>query len=230
MKKNSLRKGMLIAIEGIDGAGKTTQAMMLNDHFEKEGYEVIYLKEPTKGQYGRQIKHLAKNGRHLKTPEEELELFIHDRIEDCKYNIRPALERKELIFMDRYYFSTIAYQGALGLDTSMILRRNEEIAVIPDLVLILDVAVNIGLSRISEYRKDKPDHFEKKDYLEKVREIFKSIKKPYIQLIDGTREKNVVFNHVRNIVKDIIAPFALPIKDQTDLFLINAENIYISKN
>jgi len=222
MKKIHLRKGVLIAIEGTDGSGKSTQVKMLCDSFRQEGYNVRCLKEPTNGQYGQKIRLLAKNGRHLASAEEELELFLKDRIEDCTNNIRPALKRRELIFIDRYYFSTIAYQGALGLDPVMIWNRNEEIAVVPDLVILLDVPVQTGLSRILSFRKEQHDHFENEKFLEGVRKLFLNIKElqklrktgrhqksPKIIVIDGRQDPTKVFHRIYGLVKDFLSPFIL---------------------
>jgi len=218
MKKHNLRKGILIAIEGIDGAGKTTQTVRLRDYFRLKGFNVINFKEPTDGQYGQIIRNLAINGRHTTSPEDELELFINDRIEDCQKNILPALANKQIILMDRYYFSNVAYQGALGIDTKRILSRNEEIAVIPDLVILLDLAVKIGLSRIKNNRKESHNHFEKEEYLEKVRKIFQKLEAPYIQMINGSRDEESVFHNIKNIIQGILGPYISKDESQFDLF------------
>ena len=138
MKKYLLKKGILIAVEGIDGAGKTTQVRRLKDHFSRIGLSVVTYKEPTDGNYGQLIRKLAKDGRDNVTPEDEMELFLKDRKEDCNINIKPSLEKNKLVLMDRYYFSSIAYQGSRGLDVNHIWNKNEKIAIIPDLVIILD--------------------------------------------------------------------------------------------
>jgi len=226
MKKYKLNKGILIALEGVDGAGKTTQTIRLRDHFRRLGFEVEIFKEPTDGKYGQEIRNLAINGRHTVTPEYELELFIKDRIEDCEKNLGPALLQKKLIFIDRYYFSSIAYQGALGLNTDYILKRNKEVAIMPELVIILDVAVKIGLSRIKNFRKEEYNHFEREDYLEKVRSIFLKMKDTYIQIIDGSREEDEVFSNIKNITQDIISPYAYTQDNQYNLF---AKNIQMGK-
>ncbi len=232
MPKYKLTKGILIAIEGVDGAGKTTQTILLRDHFRRLGLKVAVFKEPTNGQYGKKIKELAMFGRHVVTPEQELELFIKDRIEDCKYNIKPALDSKQLVIIDRYYFSSIAYQGALGLDVNYILQRNEQIAIKPDLVVILDLAVKIGLSRISNFRNETPNHFEKEEYLEKVREIFRQTHAPYIQLINASKNEESVFNNLKNIVENIISPHISIHENQFNLFRFSAkdENVEFYNN
>ena len=216
-QKHKLHKGILIAIEGIDGAGKTTQTIRLRDYFTQKGFQVHSFKEPTDGEYGQQIKSLSRFGRHL-SPKEEFELFLNDRIEDCKLNITPSLSKNNLVFMDRYYFSNIAYQGALGLDTDYIIKRNESVAPVPDLVIVLDVAPKIGLSRILHSRKEQHNHFEREDYLGEVRKIFLKLEAPYIQIVDGTSDEDTVFNKLKNIIQDIIAPHSSEDDSQIDLF------------
>lgn len=224
MRKYKLSKGIFIAIEGIDGAGKTTQVTRLKEHFSRKGFSISTFKEPTEGQFGQMIREIAMKGRHFYTPKEELKLFILDRKEDLDKNILPALKREELVIMDRYYFSNIAYQGALGLDTEYILNENEKFALKPDLTIILDCAVRVGLSRIMHSRNDTPNHFEQEDYLENVRKIFLSFEGPSIQIINSTPEEDMVFSNVKNIVKDVIIPFSIVDDDQTDLFSFNSNN------
>lgn len=200
----ALKKGLLVAIEGTDGTGKSTQARRLQQYFSDLGIRTRYLREPTDGKYGREIRRLAREGRRQVSPRQEMELFIRDRMEDCERNIRPALDNRELVFIDRYYFSTIAYQGALGLDTGEIWERNEHIAVIPDLVLILDMPVEKALHRIIHQRGDTHDDFEKADFLKKTRSIFQSMKRPYIHHLSADREPDAVFEAMREKISDLI--------------------------
>ena len=200
----NLQKGLFIAIEGIDGAGKSTQIRKLCEWFENQGLETVALREPTDGPYGQQIREVAKKQRHLFKPEDELELFIQDRIEDCEKNIQPALDRKAMVFIDRYFYSNIAYQGALGLDPQMIRGKNEAIAILPDLVFVLDIPVQSGLHRIQTYRKDKPDDFENVHYLEKVRALFLAMQDPQMIQIDATRKAEEVFEDIRNHILGLI--------------------------
>ena len=207
MKESKLSQGVLIAIEGIDGSGKTTLTKRLGDHFRQKGFAVSVFMEPTDGPYGQKIRRLAVHGRHTVTPEEELDLFMQDRIEDCELNLKPALDRHELVFIDRYYFSSIAYQGALGIDVQHILEWSEEIAIIPDRVLIIDIPVKLGLSRIQHLRGDAHTDFEKEEYLEEVRRIFLRMDAPYIRVVDGSREQDPVFDELESIVQETIAPY-----------------------
>ena len=205
--EKKLKHGLLIAIEGIDGAGKSTQAKILYRILKERGYNVKLLHEPTDGSYGKIIKESAINGRL--NPEEELKYFIEDRKEDVDRNIKPALEDKMIVIMDRYYFSTIAYQGARSLDSNEIKKINEQFAPRPDLTILLDVAPTIGLSRIRENRINKSDYFEKSKYLIEVREIFGDIENSSIQTIDGNREIDVISNEILNITMNIVKPIEI---------------------
>jgi len=199
-----MTKGLLIVIEGIDGTGKTTMSKRLTAWLNDNGHPAAWLKEPTDGPFGRKIRALASEGRHTVSPEEELELFIKDRIDNCRDNIRPALEKGRCVVLDRYYFSSAAYQGALGLDPETILKRNEEIAVIPDLVLLMDMPVKSGLERISTVRKSAHDHFEGEGYLEKVRAIFLGIRRPFIRIVDASLDPESVFKEIIGKVKQAL--------------------------
>lgn len=185
--KKGLKYGVLIAIEGIDGAGKTTQSRLLFYKLRQAGYSAILLHEPTNGQWGQKIRELAKNGRHNVTPEEELEYFYQDRKEDVELNIGPALNAKNVVIMDRYYFSNVVYQGSRGLNPNSVERLNETFAPQPDLVVILDIAPTDSLKRIRSTRADGPNHFEKDKSLEEVRKLFiqQFNNRQNVKIIDG---------------------------------------------
>lgn len=208
MNNIKLKKGILIALEGIDGAGKTTQAKKLLDTLTKEGYDVVCFKEPTAGKWGLKIREIALNGRDHITLEDELNYFIFDRKEDVKENIQPALDSNKIVIMDRYYHSNIAYQGALGIDPEEIQEKNESVEKfpIPNIVIILNVAPNIGTSRIKKFRKEQLNKFEQEKYLVKVRNIFNEMKEENIQIIDGAHPIEEVEEHILNIAHNVIEP------------------------
>jgi dTMP kinase len=185
---------VLIAIEGIDGSGKTTIARFLEEELKKIGYNVVRFKEPTDSEYGRKIKQILKE--RIVSPKEELELFLKDREVDVRDNILPALKEGKIVIMDRYYYSTIAYQGALGLDVEEIKKLNEKFPK-PDLVIILDVSPETALKRIKAKRK--PDRFEDLNYLRRVRDIFLSLRDNVV-VINAERELEDVKREVLKIV------------------------------
>ena len=166
-----MKRGHLIVLEGIDGSGKSTQARRLVRRLAARGIRTVLFREPTRGKWGRLIREMARQAGSL-TPEEELELFVRDRRENVARNLEPALAAGKIVVLDRYYFSTIAYQGAKGIDPGRIRRLNERFAVRPDLVFILDIEAGTGLARIGG-RGRKDELFEREDYLARVREIFR---------------------------------------------------------
>ncbi len=181
------KKGFLFVIEGIDGAGKSTQARMLLRRLRARGIDAVSLREPTRGRWGREIRTKAKRAGSL-TPAQELDLFLRDRKENVEKNIGPDLERGRAIILDRYYFSTVAYQGAKGIDPARIRRLNERFAPRPDLVFILDLPAARGLGRIRG-RKSRDVLFEREGYLRKVRRIFGGFRGRRFVHLDAGRGK-----------------------------------------
>lgn len=176
--------GFLLAIEGIDGAGKTTQAHFVQATLQERKLTVIRTKEPTTAHWGQILRDSALTGRL--SLEEEIEAFINDRKEHVKSVIAPALAEGHIVIVDRYYFSNAAYQGARGHDVMDIIKRNEEFAPEPDLLVILDTDPKIGSQRI-RMRGDRANHFERTGSLKKAREIFLSIEKPYRYILDAAK-------------------------------------------
>ncbi len=194
-----MNRGVLIVLDGIDGTGKTTQAKRLLEDLRSRGWDAVYFREPSDSKWGRAIKKRAVVAGSL-SPQEELDLFQKDREENVRKNIKPALAKKKAIVCDRYYFSTIAYQGARGIDPGMIRRRNESFAVKPDLVFILDIPPKKGLARIEKSREKMDLHFEKEDYLAKVRNIFLSFRGKNIHHIDASRPEDLIYHDIDKIV------------------------------
>ncbi len=186
--------GFFIVFEGLDGAGKTTQIQLLAAHLRQAGYDVVCLKEPTDGPWGQKIRQRARQEEHDVTPDAELEWFIQDRRDDVAHNIRPALARGQVVLLDRYYFSTMAYQGALGYNPESIRQRNEAFAPPPDLLLLLEIPPKQGLARIAQQRER--DGFERLDYLERVAALFATMQFPYLRRITATAEPEVVHAHI----------------------------------
>ncbi len=202
-----LSRGILMVLEGIDGGGKTTQAENLLRVLREEGYDAVTFREPSSSRWGRVIREKASSQDSL-TPEEELELFQQDRRSNVENNLRPALAERKVVILDRYYFSTMAYQGAKGLNPQEIREVNEGFAVIPDLVFILDVDPADGLLRI-EGRKRRDLLFEREDYLRDVRAIFQSLEGDCFFHIDARRPAEEVADDIASIALDYLAFFTI---------------------
>ena len=175
---------MFIVLEGIDGTGKSTQVQLLADWFVSQGREVVTSREPTDGPWGRKLRESAATGRG--TAEEEFEMFLRDRRQHVEELIFPSLESGKVVILDRYYFSTMAYQGARGIDPSIIRRQNEEFAPRPDHLFILDLEIDDALARIGG-RGDTANEFEQRDALQSCRKTFLSLAdEPFVHLIDAS--------------------------------------------
>ena len=177
-----MRRGFLLALEGVDGSGKSTQAQLLAVSLLQQGRGVVLTREPGAGPVGQKLRrYLQGDDRHL-TPEEELDLFLADRREHVEQVIKPALAAGQIVITDRYYYSSVAYQGALGLDPTWILAENEVFAPRPDLVFLLVLPVAQALARLERPRQVS----ELPLYLERVAAIYHNLQGPHIQRVDAT--------------------------------------------
>jgi dTMP kinase len=188
--------GFLVAIEGIDGSGKTTQVELLAKFCSENRLAHVVSKEPTKGKYGMKIRDSATHGRM--SIDDEVEILLKDRAEHVENVIAPALRKEEIVILDRYYFSNAAYQGAHGADAESILAENERFAPQPDLLIFLDVRARTGIGRIKS-RGDEPNKFETIESLEKARLIFKQVQRPYKHEIDGEAGIEQISSSVRDL-------------------------------
>lgn len=195
--------GVLVALEGIDGAGKTTQARALETALHALGaLQVVSSKEPTNGPWGQKIRASATEGRM--SPADELEAFILDRQQHVAELIAPTLAAGGVVILDRYYFSTAAYQGARGLDAAAILARNEAFAPRPDLLVILDLVPDAALARVGT-REEGANLFEQLGPLAASRALFLGLVHPRKLVVDATLPPDVIAAQVLDAVKTVIA-------------------------
>jgi len=182
-----MAKGFLIALEGVDGSGKSTQAGLLAASLEKDGHPVVLTREPTDGPAGQQLRSYLKGpGRHL-SPEEELKLFMEDRRGHVSQTISPSLARGKIVISDRYYYSSVAYQGALGLDPDDILAANQSFAPAPDLVFILVLPLAEALRRLARKGKGARQVSESFPYLRQVAAIYAGLQGPRFRRVEASR-------------------------------------------
>ncbi len=179
------RQGRLIAFEGIDGTGKSTQIAMLAEVLRRDGVDVVATREPTDGLYGQRIRRLFQ-ARDSVSRQDELDLFLADRRDHVARLIAPGLAQGKVILTDRYYFSTAAYQGAAGFDPETIIRQNELFAPVPDLVILFELSPAEAVMRIQRYRQNALNHFEQEENLRQVVRVFNSLDRDYIKRLDGS--------------------------------------------
>jgi dTMP kinase len=187
----AVNHGRLIALEGLDGCGKTTQAVRIAAALRARGREVVVTREPTDGPFGRRIRALARSSDPL-SAEQERDLFTEDRREHTKSVIAPALAAGRWVLTDRYFLSTVAYQGARGLDWREILASSEAEFPVPDVVLLFQLPAAEGLARAHARGGATDPRFEQGDYLAQVERVFAAIDRPYVARVDASGSAEAV--------------------------------------
>jgi len=182
------KRGVFICIEGIDASGKTTHAHRLVENLCNRGLDAVYTTEPTSGEIGNYIRtHILKGQERVSSKIEAL-LFAVDRIEHVENTIKPALQNGKIIVSDRYIYSSLAYQGAAGLDLKWIEEINK-FAILPDLAIYIDIPVEVALERLKR-EKSVMENFQTQ---RKVREVYlKLVEDGKLVPINGNRPTNEV--------------------------------------
>ena len=196
--------GKFISIEGIEGAGKSTQIAFIQSYLAEHNKTVIMTREPGGTVLGEEIRSLLLTPREGGMSDDaELLLMFAARAEHISQVINPALARGDWVICDRFVEATFAYQGGgRGIDQ----RRIQKIAdwtlqgLITDLTLLFDLPVALGLSRVA-HRNEATDRFEqeKADFFEKVRTDYleqAKIDPNRIKIIDASQNMAQVQNKV----------------------------------
>ena len=200
-KQLRVRRGVLIDLEGIDGCGKSTQAQLLAKRLRAADHVVVVLKEPTDGPHGTRLKQVLRGERDADA-EEVLALFTADRREHVADRITPALERGEIVLMDRYYYSALAYQCAAGIPAERI-RAVNAFAPTPDLVMVFDLPVGEALERVHSH--SVADTFERANHLERVRTAYLALEAdPLVHVLDATRPPEGIAAEVWTLVSEVL--------------------------
>lgn len=185
------RKGTFIVIEGLDGSGKTTQAKILARKL-RQSYNAVFTAEPSHGKIGKFIRNRILYGETRPPVSVEALLFAADRIDHIQNEVQPAIDDGKLVISDRYIYSSLAYQGSMGLDVGWIETINQ-FALKPDLALFIDVEPDVVLQRL----KRKKSIMENLETQRKVRDIYlRFIQKGELKCVDGDKPKNEVAKEV----------------------------------
>jgi len=201
-----VKRGILIVFEGLDGCGKSTQLGRVAELLQARGISPVVTREPTDGVWGRKIRAMAQSGEPV-SPETELEWFFEDRREHMREVVRPALEAGRIVLSDRSYISTVAYQGARGLDSARILADSEAEFERPDLVLLFEISAKEGLSRVHARGGKAEPVFENLAFLERAAEIFETLEVVGLERIDASRSAS-------EISADVIARIDVYLSDR----------------
>ncbi len=197
--------GVFIVFEGIDGSGKSTHIKFLSENLRARGFHVLETSEPSRDSIGTFIRRYAEKNEERVTPETEALLFAADRYEHVKQVIKPALERGMVVISDRYFYSSIAYQGATGIDLNWI-REMNRFAPKPDLGILLDILPDSSLKRVNNRARTI---FEVSDYLRKVREIYlEMVDLGELVRVEADRQREKVRKDILSLVNKLLKSHA----------------------
>ncbi len=185
-----------VVFEGLDRSGKTTQAKMLADYLKGQGQEVVLLREPGGTPAGEKIRRILKDHKHALTPLAQAMLFMATRAELVAKKIQPALDEGKFVVLDRYYFSTCAYQGSGSLLGLYNMLKFNDAFIIPDIVFLLDIDPKVAFKR-----RGKRDRFERYpiEYHRRVRDGFLRLAKMFkdcFVLLDATKAPEYIHKKV----------------------------------
>jgi dTMP kinase len=202
---------LFIVFDGIDGCGKSTQLSKLHDYLFKKDKRIRILstREPTYSKYGMAIrKMLTEHKDPYSESDKLLDLYVKDRKVHLDKVVKPFLDMKDnnisIVLCDRYYYSTIVYQHAQGVDLKKVIELNKNFLK-PDLTIILDLDPETALHRISKERKI--EKFEKIEFMKKLRQNFLKLKEALddnIVFIDASGSQEQTFDKIKNEIDKIM--------------------------
>lgn len=192
-----MKRGYFIVIEGLDGAGKTTISKWLVRVFEKNKRRAIYTYEPNDTKFVDAL----KSYKEFRSPELDALAYAADRLVHLRRTVVPALLNGIDVIMDRYYYSSIAYQGASGVPIEWVVEVNRY-AIKPDLSIYIDVEPEIGLLRVRKGKSgSRFPEYEKLDLLKKVREIYmEMVNRGWLEYVNGNYSIEQVKGEVLSII------------------------------
>ncbi len=207
----TISRGKFITVEGIEGAGKTSNLEFIKHILETSGKEVLYTREPGGTPLGEEVRNLLLGHRHTGMADDtELLLMFAARAEHLEQKIRPALDAGIWVLCDRFTDASYAYQGGgRGIDHKRIraLEQWTHGDVSPDLTLLLDLPVDVGLERAG--KRSEPDRFEKEEerFFEAVRQAYLQIawnEADRVKVVDAACPLYEVQARIAEIVHDFI--------------------------
>ncbi|MBM4399017.1 MAG: dTMP kinase [Candidatus Cloacimonetes bacterium] len=197
-------QGYFITFEGIEGCGKSTQVMLLAGALRERGYDVLLTREPGGPIISEAIRKILLNPEYYEMlPETEMLLYMASRSQHTGQWILPALNDGKIVICDRYYDSTIAYQGAArDLDFSMIdtVTKFATYNTDPDLTFLIDLPVEVGRRRIKSRELDRLE-LETIEFHQKVREQYLFIATKYADRYYVIKGEDLVDSIHKNVLQ-----------------------------
>jgi dTMP kinase len=202
-----MERGKFITIDGVEGAGKSTQITFICDYLKAKGVNVILTREPGGTDVGEKIRTLLlSNSTGKMHADTELMLMFAARNEHIQNKIMPALKQGDWVLSDRFTDASYAYQGGgRGLDVSRIAQLEQWVSqdFTPDMTLLLDVPVEIGMSRVESRGKKDRIELEATDFFNRVRQAYINRSEQFperIKLIDSSQ----TVDHTKQQIKVIL--------------------------
>lgn len=189
---SQLKRGILIAIEGIDGSGKTTLAKNIHTSLEQQGFSTMLTREPGDSDLGKEVRQLVCAQNIAISSKAQYLLFAVDRAQHFTERILPALADNKIIICDRLSDSSLAYQGyGNGLDIEMIKSINQWTMqnIVADITIFVRIPVQTALERCSS--RGSLSAYEKTEFLERVAQGFEEIYRNSddVIIIDGNQSQ-----------------------------------------
>ena len=203
-------RGSFITVEGIEGVGKTTNIDFIHRQLLAAGREVVVTREPGGTPLGEAIRGLLLDPAYTGMDSNcELQLMFAARAEHLAQVVWPALDRGHWVLCDRFTDATYAYQGGgRGIDTGVIARLEELVQgdFRPDVTLLLDVPVEVGLARASQ--RSSPDRFEQErvEFFERVRQCYLRMAKDHAaryRIIDASQPLERVQQQLNAVMRSV---------------------------
>ncbi len=198
---------MFIVFDGLDGSGKGEMIKRLEKYLVGNGFNVLVTREPTDGEYGKQIRSILKEEKDPKKGAERcLSLFVKDRQEHLDEEINPFLEETgAIVICDRYYYSTLAFQHTQGVDIEKVVFQNMNFRT-PDIVFILDLPAETAIARVDKRGAGK-EKFEELEFMKELRKNFLNlgdVLDDNIKVIDASKSKDKVFEQIKKEIDDVL--------------------------
>jgi dTMP kinase len=206
-----MARGLFITLEGGEGAGKSTSLAFIEAWLRQAGKSVVVTREPGGTEAGERIRDILLHTRELAmSPETELLLMFAARAEHLARVIRPALERGQAVLCDRFTDATYAYQGGgRGVPEARIAEMENWVqgSLRPDLTLLLDLPVEVGLGRANS--RSEPDRFEREGlgFFERVRAAYlaRAAREPSrVRVLDAARPPDAVAQQIGRILNEVV--------------------------
>ena len=192
---------MFITFEGIDGVGKSTQLDMLEKHLVAQGREVVRTLEPGGTELGQEIRHLLLHRKGDVAPRSEALLYAADRAHHVETKIKPALASGKVVLSDRYFDSSVAYQGAAR---ELDVQEVKDISLwaidrlLPDLTVLLDLPAQEAMNRRGN-KGTEPDRLEREqvEFFERARdEYLRMANEPTFLVVDANLSPEQIHSQV----------------------------------